>query len=218
MTKQTMASAEEKLRQFCRVPLYLSAGGLNQTESIYTAEKQLMQRALAKRKREFFSGRYLARQALARAGFPVGALPRGGLGSPIWPSPAVGSITHDQKYGAAVVAHQSDLQGIGIDLIEEPVRVDNEIAHMFMHPGEATMLRSAFPDLSATAVAFGVKESVVKALSNHIGRLMDLLEIHLAVHGNNLFARVEGTSSPIPCIVFVTEIGLLSASYFRHQA
>ena len=217
MTTCPLESVEERLSQFCQAPLYLSTGELTQTDSSYKNEQQLMQQAVAKRKREFFSGRYLARQALKRAGMPLTALPRAPLGNPIWPSAAIGSITHDQKYGAAIVARQRDLKGIGIDLIENPHRVDQDIAHMFLLPSEEAELKARFPNLSAAAVAFSVKESVVKAISGHLGRFIDLLEIHLTVTEHELAARVPGLQPHIPCIVLITEIGLLSASYFPHQ-
>ncbi|MBW4933390.1 4'-phosphopantetheinyl transferase family protein [Marinobacter sp. F4206] len=208
---------EKRLRHFSQATLYLCMEELTQNDSAYASERQLMQQALAKRRKEFFSGRHLARQALKRAGFPVQAIARGPLGNPIWPAQAIGSITHDQRYGAVIVGHERDVAGIGIDLIEDPNQVDSEIASLFMHPDEKTILGSRFPDAPVTAVVFSIKESVVKAISVHIGRFMDLLEIHLTVSNHCISARIDGLPFHIPCIVIATEFGLLTASILRSE-
>lgn len=214
MTIASVEQIEERLRVFTQAPIYFDAGELTETESVYETERQLMRQAIAKRKREFYSGRSLARNALARAGLPVSALPRGPLGNPIWPDGAIGSITHDHRYGAVVVAARPKIEGIGIDLIEDPGQVDDELASIIMTAHEKTLLESLFPNLPPVAVAFSVKESVVKASSVNVGRFIDLLEIELIATGHGLCARVTGLPFSLPCIIVATELGMLTCSYF----
>ncbi|MBW7470048.1 4'-phosphopantetheinyl transferase superfamily protein [Marinobacter sp. M216] len=215
MNADSIVAIERRLRSFSQANLYLCAGELTQDQSQYVIERELMRRAGAKRKKEFFSGRCLARLALKRAGWPIQALDRGPLGNPIWPAHIIGSITHDQHFGMAVVTHDSEVQGIGIDLIENPGKVDRQIDHLIMHVEEELLLAARFPELPAPAVAFSVKEAVVKAVSVHIGRFMDFLDIQLTASDQGISARVNGFPRPIPCIVIATEFGLLSACFFR---
>lgn len=169
-----------------------------------------MKHAGDKRQREFYSGRHLARAALLKAGIGPTAILRGPLGEPLWPGSVSGSITHDQSLGAAVVCTDPDIAGIGVDLIEDPWQVGEPLADMILHPEEASLLRIRFPLLPATGVAFSLKESVVKAVSVHLGRYMDLLEISIGGHGEALAAHVKGLQAPLPVMVYAAEFGLFT--------
>lgn len=206
-------TVEPCLRAFIGAPVYFSAGGLNQLDSEYGAERQLMKQAGNKRQREFYSGRHLARQALQRAGIEPGALLRGHLGNPVWPASTVGSITHDHTVGAAAVCSAADIYSLGIDLIENPGDVTDDLTKLITYPGEIALLRTLYPDSPATGVAFSVKESVVKAVSVYLDRYMDLLEIHLETGANGLVARVDQLARPLPCLVLMTGFGLLTACF-----
>jgi 4'-phosphopantetheinyl transferase EntD len=67
------------------------------------------------RRREFTTGRSLARRTLAHLGFSPVAIPRGASREPKWPLGVVGSITHCRGYCAAVVARAASVATIGID-------------------------------------------------------------------------------------------------------
>ncbi|EON92731.1 4'-phosphopantetheinyl transferase entD [Marinobacter lipolyticus SM19] len=205
---------EHHLRQFTRTPVYFAAGRLTESDSCYEQERQVMQYSLSKRKREFYSGRHLARIALRRAGISSTCVPRGPLGNPIWPDSIVGSITHDRTHGAAVVGFDSELKGLGLDLIEDPDQVTEDLINLIMFPDEQTLLRSLYPDLSPVSVAFSVKESVVKASSALVGRYMDLLDIRLDCTSQGLNARVNGLPCDLPCMVLQTQVGLVTSSFY----
>ncbi|WP_366517664.1 4'-phosphopantetheinyl transferase superfamily protein [uncultured Marinobacter sp.] len=208
---------EQHLCKFTQATVHLAAGRLADSVSCYEQEQQLMLYALPKRQREFYSGRHFARIALHRAGISSTCLPRGPLGNPIWPDTVVGSITHDHTYGAAVVGFYRELQGLGLDLIEDPSQVTEELIDQIMHPHEQTLLRSLYPDLSPVSVAFSVKESVVKATSVLVGRYMDLLEIRLDCTSQGLNARVNGVPCALPCMVLKTQIGLVTSSFYPRK-
>lgn len=78
--------------------------------------------ASTKRRRQFATGRILARQALEKIGAVPAAIARGPYGEPVWPPGVVGSITHCPGYCAAVVAPLAVALAIGID-----AEVDREL-------------------------------------------------------------------------------------------
>ncbi|MCX5197372.1 4'-phosphopantetheinyl transferase superfamily protein [Streptomyces sp. NBC_00249] len=82
---------------------------------LFPAEEALLARAVAKRRREFTSGRDCARRAMLGLGLPRLPLLRTPDGDPRWPRGVVGSITHCPGYCAAAVAATGDLLSVGID-------------------------------------------------------------------------------------------------------
>ena len=212
-----LEAIEHQLQRFTQTPVYFAAGGLTESSSCYEEERQLVRHAIASRQREFYSGRHLARVALHRAGMSPTCIPRGPLGDPIWPGSVVGSITHGHTYGAALIGFDSELEGLGLDLIEDLRQVTEDLAAQVLHPHERALLRSLYPDLSPVGVAFSIKESVVKATSVLIGRYMDLLEIRLDSTNQGLIARINEVCSPLPCLVLQTQIGLITSSFYPRK-
>lgn len=213
-----LEAIERRLRQFTQTPIYLAAGMLTESVSSYEEEQQVIRYAVPKRQREFCSGRHLARVALNRAGITPTCVPRGPLGNPIWPESVVGSITHDHTHGAAVIGFNNELQGIGLDLIEDPYQVTEDLADQIMLPHEQALLHSLYPALPSVGVAFSVKESVVKAISVLVGRYIDLLEIRLdSTNQGGLTAHLDGIPAPLPCLVLQTQIGLVTSSFYPRK-
>ncbi len=212
-----LEAIEQRLRNFTQALVYLAAGELTESSSCYEEEQQLMRHAVANRQREFYSGRHLARVALHRAGISPTCIPRGPLGNPIWPGSVVGSITHGHTHGAALIGFDSELGGLGLDLIEDPRQVTEDLATQVIHPYEQALLHSLYPDLPPVGVAFSIKESVVKATSVLIGRYMDLLEIRLDSTNQGLNARVSGFACALPCMVLQTRIGLVTSSFYPRK-
>lgn len=82
---------------------------------MFPAEAEAVQRAVPKRRREYGTVRFCARQALAELGVPSAPLLSGENREPLWPEGIVGSLTHCAGYRAAVVARSSEMLGLGID-------------------------------------------------------------------------------------------------------
>ena len=61
-------------------------------------EEPLIARAVAKRRNEFVTVRYCARQALGELGVPPVPILKGDKGEPCWPDGVVGSLTHCEGY------------------------------------------------------------------------------------------------------------------------
>ena len=75
-------------------------------------EEAVIARAVEKRRLEYITTRHLARNALARLGFPPVAIGTGGNREPLWPAGVVGSMTHCRGYRAAAVARAGGVAGV----------------------------------------------------------------------------------------------------------
>lgn len=130
-------------------------------ELMFPAEAQAVGRAVQKRRREFGTVRYCARQALAELGVPAAPLLSGDNREPLWPAGIVGSLTHCAGYRAAVVARSSEVFGVGIDAEPHAPLPDGVLASIAF--GAELDQLSAFDDaVHADRVLFCAKEAVYK--------------------------------------------------------
>ncbi len=80
-------------------------------------EETALKRASEGRRREFRTGRALAREAMGALGIAPAAIPAADDRSPIWPEGIVGSVTHCDDLCAAAVARKADgILSIGLDV------------------------------------------------------------------------------------------------------
>lgn len=132
-------------------------------------------RAVAKRRAEFLAGRWAARHALASLG--VDAAPgRNEDGSPRWPAPIVGSITHGAERALCAVARARDVRGLGIDVerLMSPAAKDELRARICSHDERAVLAQGLFaPEHHLVTLAFSAKESLYKCLYPLVGHFMD---------------------------------------------
>ncbi|MCW2689753.1 MAG: phosphopantetheinyl transferase component of siderophore synthetase [Mycobacterium sp.] len=78
-------------------------------------EEPLIARSVAKRRNEFITVRYCAREALRELGIGPVPILKGEKGEPCWPDGVVGSLTHCQGYRGAVVGCSGQVRSVGID-------------------------------------------------------------------------------------------------------
>ena len=78
-------------------------------------EEPLIARSVAKRRNEFVTVRYCARQALGDLGLPPVPILKGDKGEPCWPDGVVGSLTHCEGFRGAVVGRRAEVRSVGID-------------------------------------------------------------------------------------------------------
>jgi 4'-phosphopantetheinyl transferase EntD len=124
-----------------------------------------LRRAVAKRRREFATGRACAREGLARLGLPRQAIPIAAAGAPCWPEGVVGSITHCDGYRAAAVGRSTDFDAIGIDS-EPNRRLPDGVLRAIALPvelGRVRQLLGEAPGVCWDRLLFSAKESVYKA-------------------------------------------------------
>jgi len=132
---------------------------------LFPEEEAVVTSAVAKRRREFSTGRACARIALARLGVaPAPVLP-GEQGAPQWPAGIVGSITHCAGYRAAAVAPARDVLTIGVDAEPDDVLPDGVLALIALPGEQARLLELAgtAPGVSWDRLLFSAKESTYKA-------------------------------------------------------
>ncbi len=78
-------------------------------------EEPLIAKSVAKRRNEFITVRYCARQALGELGLPPAPILKGDKGEPCWPDGVVGSLTHCEGFRGAVVGRSTEVRSVGID-------------------------------------------------------------------------------------------------------
>jgi 4'-phosphopantetheinyl transferase EntD len=78
-------------------------------------EEPLIAKSVAKRRNEFITVRYCARQALSELGVAPVPILKGDKGEPCWPDGVVGSLTHCTGYRGAAVGRRADVRSVGID-------------------------------------------------------------------------------------------------------
>ncbi|GLW10993.1 putative 4'-phosphopantetheinyl transferase [Microtetraspora sp. NBRC 13810] len=123
-------------------------------------EEAHVARAVDKRRREFTTGRYCARQALARLGLPPVAIPRGERGAPVWPDGVAGAITHCAGYRAAALS--VDALTVGIDAEPHDALPDGVLDTVSL-PAEREALGRLGAGVHGDRLLFTAKEAVYKA-------------------------------------------------------
>lgn len=84
--------------------------------ALYACERELVEKAVAKRQEEFATGRDCARRAMRRLGLTPRPILREESGAPRWPQGVTGSISHTRGLVAAAVASSGETRGVGIDV------------------------------------------------------------------------------------------------------
>lgn len=92
MTDQLIASVVPELLPSAE--LYEDPPGLEPLPE----EEPLIAKSVAKRRNEFITVRYCARQALSVLGIPEVPILKGDKGQPLWPDGIVGSMTHTEGF------------------------------------------------------------------------------------------------------------------------
>lgn len=127
-------------------------------------EAETLLRAVDKRRREFATGRRLARRALAQVGVHGFDLLNGDDRAPIWPPDIAGSITHCDTRAVVAVARRSEVGTFGVD-IEHRAGLPQRLWRMTMLPEEVAFL-DAQPAAERERWAlylFSAKEALYKA-------------------------------------------------------
>jgi 4'-phosphopantetheinyl transferase EntD len=78
-------------------------------------EEPLIAKSVAKRRNEFVTVRFCARQALGELGVAPVPILKGEKGEPCWPDGVVGSLTHCEGYRGAAVGRHDAMRSVGID-------------------------------------------------------------------------------------------------------
>jgi 4'-phosphopantetheinyl transferase EntD len=105
-------------------------------------EEPLIAKSVAKRRNEFVTVRYCARQALEELGVPPVPILKGEKGEPCWPDGVVGSLTHCDGYRGAAVGRHDAMRSVGIDAEPHDV-LPRGVLDAISLPGPPSEARSA---------------------------------------------------------------------------
>lgn len=125
-------------------------------------EEPLVARSVAKRRNEFVTVRYCARQALGELGVAPVPILKGDKGEPCWPEGVVGSLTHCDGFRGAVVGRSADVRSLGIDAEPHDV-LPKGVLDAISLPAERVELSGLPGGLHWDRILFCAKEATYKA-------------------------------------------------------
>ena len=125
-------------------------------------EEPLIAKSVAKRRNEFITVRYCARQALGELGVPPVPILKGEKGEPCWPDGVVGSLTHCDGYRGAAVGRYESVRSVGIDAEPHGV-LPNGVLDAISLPVERTEISALPGGLHWDRILFCAKEATYKA-------------------------------------------------------
>jgi 4'-phosphopantetheinyl transferase EntD len=128
----------------------------------FPEEEPLIARSVAKRRNEFITVRYCARQALAELGVPPVPILKGEKGEPCWPDGVVGSLTHCDGYRGAAVGRRESVRSVGIDAEPHGV-LPHGVLDAISLPVERTEISALPAGLHWDRILFCAKEATYKA-------------------------------------------------------
>jgi 4'-phosphopantetheinyl transferase EntD len=164
---------------------------------LHPEEEQYVLNAVTARRAEFATGRYCAREILAKLGYAEIAIPVGPKREPLWPKNISGSISHDQGIAVAVISADQHISGLGIDLLGLESRIDGTGSGLIADESEISsvgeMLHSVpgceYQNVNPLLLIFSAKESAIKAISPSLEHYLDFREIQIESRANTLRAR-----------------------------
>jgi 4'-phosphopantetheinyl transferase EntD len=141
-------------------------------------EEPLIAKSVAKRRNEFITVRYCAREALRELG--VGPVPilKGDKGEPCWPDGVVGSLTHCEGFRGAVVGRRAAVRSVGIDAEPHDV-LPKGVLDAISLPAERTELRELPAGLHWDRILFCAKEATYKAWFPMTHRWLGFEDAHI---------------------------------------
>ena len=160
-------------------------------------ERQIVERAVPRRQREYQAGRAAARTALRVLGVEGFDLLPDANRQPIWPAGVVGSLTHAAGHCAAAVASTSDVVAVGID-VEAASPLNADLIGRICSIPEQRDLGSldAYGCGMCAKLIFSAKEAFYKAYFPAVGRFLDFLDVRIHLHTRGEFVAELCADAP----------------------
>ena len=143
-------------------------------------EEPLIAKSVAKRRKEFITVRYCARQALGELGLPAVPILKGDKGEPCWPDGVVGSLTHCEGYRGAAVGRRGEVRSVGIDAEPHDV-LPRGVLDAISLVGEREELLAMPRGLHWDRILFCAKEATYKAWFPVTGRWLGFEDAHIVL-------------------------------------
>lgn len=155
-------------------------------------EEPLIARSVAKRRNEFITVRYCARQALGHLGLPPVPILKGDKGEPCWPDGVVGSLTHCEGFRGAVVGRVADVRSVGIDAEPHAV-LPKGVLDAISLPDERRQLGGLPGSAHWDRILFCAKEATYKAWFPLTHRWLGFEDAHITftVDGSGSAGRFD---------------------------
>ena len=153
-------------------------------DDLLPEERLLVERAVAKRRREFAAGRRCARGLLAQLGHPGLPLLRNDDRTPRWPEELVGSISHCAALCVVAVAHRSALAALGVD-VEPDAALERPLWRKICTPAEIERVLETAPAAERGRIVrlvFSAKEATYKSVHPLVGLGFGFQDIEIAIH------------------------------------
>jgi 4'-phosphopantetheinyl transferase EntD len=168
---------------------------------LYPEELSAVRQAVAKRRREFATGRVNARQAMSRIGESTGPIPSGPDRAPIWPAHLSGSISHTDSICVAMVARRSDTASLGVD-VENDNPMTPDLWSSICTPAEAAHVASLAAENRGRWVTslFSAKEAVYKWQYPLTGRMLDFQQVQLTWQHDEIGAHFLAQLDVVPAL------------------
>jgi 4'-phosphopantetheinyl transferase EntD len=155
--------------------------------ALFPAEEAVIARAVDKRRREFVTGRWCARRALADLGLPPSPIVPGERGAPGWPDTVVGAITHCHGYRAAAAARTPGFVSLGVDA-EPHEPLPEGVLGLVSLPSERSWMAVAPAGVHWDRLLFSAKESVYKTWFPLTRRWLGFEEADVTISADGTFA------------------------------
>lgn len=168
-------------------------------ESPFAAERAIVASARPVRRAEFFTGRALARRALAELGVAPRPILRSERGAPRWPAGTIGSIAHSAGWCAVVVAPGGSARGLGLDLEALDAPIDDAMRRRIATAAELEAAAGAAGGLDPAVLLFSAKEAVFKAVHPIDGTWLEHHDLWVTLAGSSF-----ATQSRVPLPTGVT--------------
>jgi 4'-phosphopantetheinyl transferase EntD len=151
-------------------------------------EAQQIQSSVEKRRREYTSGRLLARSLLSNIGIDNFKLINSPNRTPKWPEGVHGSITHCDTLCVVAISNNHIITGIGIDVEPaEPLPQDAEKFVMLADEYSSIKKLPAALQSLATRLIFSTKEATYKAVYPRLQLFLDFSDVHVEIHEAGTF-------------------------------
>lgn len=154
-------------------------------------EKRLTNNFSDKRIKDFSTGRFCARKALAAIGHENAEILMGDDKQPIWPDGYIGSISHSAKLVGAVTAKAAHIRSIGLD-IETIGKIKPEMWRIIYTDSEAEFLNTFTGEELAyyTILLFSFKEAFYKLQFPLTKTFLEFTDVEIKYRGNKFELQV----------------------------
>ncbi|WP_143014296.1 4'-phosphopantetheinyl transferase family protein [Mucilaginibacter pineti] len=170
-------------------------------EPLSFAESLIILNATPKRVADFKAGRYCARQALLAFTEEQIEILQGKGRQPLWPKGFTGSISHSSKLAGAVVARETDIAAMGLD-IEYMNGVKQDMWQLLFNDAEQALIYCK-PDASLWAsLFFSFKESFYKMQYPVTYQFLEFTDITISTTGDNFLFTPANPDHDLSAIDF----------------